>query len=723
MRWRPSLPWTWTLLALVLLVGPARGEDALPLLEDGRPVVVGLASDSGVWRGAVEVPEGAVALCVVAAAEHDVDLYLEYENALESRFESEADWASRGEGNTEVVRLTPDDEPALRAGRWIVHVIAGSPRAQEAEVVAYVDVRDGPRTLLPDLQEDEDLPLQGAGPHFRTFLPRHAAALEVRFEGVGEDRLRYAVEGPRDHLRGGRALERLVVSTDESPPGTWRVAFTAEAGELPPSVRAQVTWRIDGEAPRSEEEVATVRPGSSLSLVLGESADDVARMVRIPVARGTGGFIVEASTEAGADVDLYVRRGRPLRLGDRDADYFALTCSNQERVIVGGARPLAEGTYYCEIVLVDSTRPRRVRLRVRSYRWAEGRGTWGEREPATLTAGGFERGRVASCLAGLKWYAVTVPAGTRSLHAILLDSTAPLDLVLARRTDGSIMQRALTPRVDERLDVTFRPPPDGPRHFLLGVMNRNPSEQVVDFRVALGFDRPPDLPADLLWPPVMDVRDASPCARAAAATVELTIQDSAGGSGTCVSPRGHVLTCRHVLELEDEGGPIQRDGILVAFPTRIDAVPVQSHLARVVAEDRERDLALLELVEDVFGRPVPRDVRLPFLPLGPAGELGLGQRVIVLGYPSEGSEHSRTPVIVTQGTVAGFESRGGERTWIKTDAWIGLGHSGGTLVDEHYRLVGVPAATLGPNEALGLAVPVDRVPAPWRRILSEAGAP
>jgi hypothetical protein len=712
-----------TFLALVLLGASARGSETLPVLTDGEPVVVEVPSESGVWRGVVEVPEGAVALGIVASAEHDVDLYLEFDRALESSFEGEADWASRGEGNTEVVRLTPDDEPALRPGRWIVHVVATGGRAKQVEVVAYVDLPDGPRTLLPDMQDEEDLPLQGPGPHFRTFLPRRATALEVRFEGVGEDRLRYAVEGPRDHLRGGRALERLVVPRDEGPPGTWRVAFTAEAGDLPASVRAQVTWRLDGEAERRDEEVPIVRPGSSLTLLLGQPQDGGARMVRIPVARGTGGFIVEATTEPDADVDLYVRRGRPLRLGDRDADYFALTCSHQERVIVGGARPLAEGTYYCEIVLVDSTRPRRVRLRVRSYRWAEGRGSWGEREPQALAPGGFERGRVASCLAGLKWYAVTVPAGTRSLHAILVDSTAPLDLVLARRTDGSIMQRALTARVDERLDVTFRPPPDGPRHFLLGVMNRNPSEQVVDFRVALGFDRPPDLPADLHWPPVMDVTDASPCLRAAAATVELTIQGNAGGSGTCVSPRGHVLTCRHVLELEEEGGPIQREAILVAFPTRIDAVPVQSYLARVVAEDRERDLALLELVEDVFGRAVPPTVRLPFLPLGAARDLGIGERVIVLGYPSEGSEHSRTPVIVTQGTVAGFESRGGERTWIKTDAWIGLGHSGGTLVDDRYRLVGVPAATLGPNEALGLAVPVDRVPAPWRRILADAGAP
>ena len=49
-------------------------------------------------------------------------------------------------------------------------------------------------------------------------------------------------------------------------------------------------------------------------------------------------------------------------------------------------------------------------------------------------------------------------------------------------------------------------------------------------------------------------------------------------------------------------------------------------------------------------------------------------------------------MILTRGSIAGLEAVGGAPRWIKTDAWIGLGHSGGSLLDSGMRLVGVPAA-------------------------------
>jgi S1-C subfamily serine protease len=71
-------------------------------------------------------------------------------------------------------------------------------------------------------------------------------------------------------------------------------------------------------------------------------------------------------------------------------------------------------------------------------------------------------------------------------------------------------------------------------------------------------------------------------------------------------------------------------------------------------------------------------------------------------------------LILTRGSVAGLEAEHGKRTWIKTDAWIGPGHSGGALVDREHRLIGVPAATMGSSESLGLAVPVGLLPDEWK---------
>jgi S1-C subfamily serine protease len=76
-------------------------------------------------------------------------------------------------------------------------------------------------------------------------------------------------------------------------------------------------------------------------------------------------------------------------------------------------------------------------------------------------------------------------------------------------------------------------------------------------------------------------------------------------------------------------------------------------------------------------------------------------------------------VIVTRGIVEGLERRLGRPAWVKTDAWIAPGHSGGPMLDEQGRLVAVSAATLGSTESLGRGVPVALLPAEWRARITE----
>jgi S1-C subfamily serine protease len=382
--------------------------------------------------------------------------------------------------------------------------------------------------------------------------------------------------------------------------------------------------------------------------------------------------------------------------------------------VVGGARPLTAGTYFVRLgTYVEG--PVLSSLVARLLGPQERGATWGPGDPPALDSGVWVRGRTAPETSGVTWYAVNPPAGVRSVHALLLEASAPLDLLLARRSDGSVLTRAVTGRVDERLDHAFPGPLPADRRFLLGVASLTPGEGPAEFRVALGWDGPPTLPADMLWPRLLDLATLTPDERVAAATVELTGERSGGGSATCVSPKGLLLSCRHVLEDGEEPGELQRDGILVAFNRSLDRPPVQSFVARLVHEDAALDMALLELTADVFGRALPADLALPWVPLGESDALRLGDAITVFGYPQDGSEFTRTPVILSRGSVAGFESAAGVRTWIKTDAWIGPGHSGGTLVGPDHRLVAIPAATLGLNEAMGLAVPVARIPAPWRQ--------
>lgn len=710
------------LVLALLLLGPWAGggraafaeDEPTPVLADAAPLRVTLKQGRATWLGRVDVPPGARALAVVVTADVDVDVFLKHGRAVADDFEAEADVARRVHERVHVLVLEQGGRPALALGPWFVTV--EHPRAAFAaaslEVTAFVDKGDGPRTLLPGHPVGIDVGA-GAPPLLRTLLPVSARGLRVGLTGRGAEGATLFLNGP-GFARRSPALQGLAVESGEAAAGplTLRVE-AASAGGLRKAT-AEVTWEFAPVA--AGKDVPYLKRGTSELVLLGGDSPHT-KTYRVLVPEGVPGFVVAQHNDTRSDVDLYVRRDLPPDVPERDADWLGITTGPEERLVVGGVRPLVAGTYYVQVGIYAEGPV----LAAVTLDWLDPDATertWGTTEPRTLAPGAWTPGRVEPAKSGIVWYAVDPPAGTRSLHALLLDATEPLDLLLARRTDGSVLTRAVTGRVDERLDLVFPAPLPGDRRFLLGVVSLTPGEGPSDYRVALAYDRAPDLPRDLDWPRLLPLADLTPDERSAAATVELTGERSGGGSATCISPKGLLLSCRHVLEDPEEPGAFQREGILVAFNRSLDSPPAQCFLAKVVEEDVTLDLALLELTEDVFGRALAADLVLPYVALGDSDALRLGDPVAVLGYPQEGSEHVRTPVILSRGSVAGFESAGGLRTWIKTDAWIGQGHSGGTLVDKNHRLVAIPAATLGKKEAMGLCVPIARLPASWRARLA-----
>jgi serine protease Do len=168
-----------------------------------------------------------------------------------------------------------------------------------------------------------------------------------------------------------------------------------------------------------------------------------------------------------------------------------------------------------------------------------------------------------------------------------------------------------------------------------------------------------------------------------------------GGSGTILSEDGLILTNAHVAtDMFDEvglaGAPM--DALVIALTTREDRPPTPKYLAEVVAYDHQLDLALLQITADLAGRPVDaEDLNLSAVPLGDSDEVHLGDELYVFGYPTIGEGY----ITFTSGRVSGFdtEEAGDEefiRTWIRTDATIAGGNSGGTGVNADGQLVGVP---------------------------------
>jgi serine protease Do len=157
------------------------------------------------------------------------------------------------------------------------------------------------------------------------------------------------------------------------------------------------------------------------------------------------------------------------------------------------------------------------------------------------------------------------------------------------------------------------------------------------------------------------------------------------GSGAIVDTRGLVLTNYHVVNKERPW-----DILLVLATEQVDAPPEPLYLGKTLIEAPEVDLAVILLFAENGGDELdPAMTHLPAVELGDANTLEIGDELNIFGYPGIG----QGTITYTQGRVSGFLSQEGvdfKRAWIKTDATISGGNSGGAALDEAGRLVGVP---------------------------------
>ncbi len=739
-----SLAFAWVPLA-ALLVLPCLGtgvgglsalaapDDEIVTLEDGEPLEVSLPAGRKRWTARIQVPADVSAMAVVVSGDRDVDGFLRRSRPPGADLVATSDAMAISDAPHEILRI--DRETSLRVGpgTWFVTVHDPIPDAKPSapanggvsfEVAVFVDRLLGRRTLLPGTPVDVTIPPPGRAFAMRTWLPRRAVGAAVELEPPVLEGLRFRAEGPGGYVRRATTQQRIDLGTEDAPRGVYTLSLSAPVRFRPvPTPTASLTWRFAEGFVLPRPPSPIIELGQSLPVLMGGSANGSVQPVRIAVPEGRGGFVLGATSAAGVNVDLYVRRASPPRRRDEDAQWLGLSVGPSERVVVGGTDELPAGIYHAEILLVEDDRPVEVIVSVHPIPLGEGPSTWGAKSPALLEPNVWVDGVVRVYESAIGWHAVDVPEETETLHVQLLDASGPLELVLVGERDGGIRARALTPLVDEHLDVVFSEPLPETTRYYLGVLNRATWDEEVSYRIAVGFDDGPELPRDMPWPPEAVDHELTPAERTAVATVEITIGDCSGGSGVCVSPGGLILSCRHCLKLKEGVGGLQQDGIIVAFPHAVEAPPVQAFYAKILDEDPERDLVLLGPIRDVFNRPLPDDLTLPYLPLGDSAKLRLGEEVWVGGYPQMGSECTRTAVILSRGIVAGLERRRGGPAWIKTDAWVAPGHSGGPLVDREGRLVGIAAATLGSTESLGLAIPIGRIPASWRERIQARGEP
>ena len=171
------------------------------------------------------------------------------------------------------------------------------------------------------------------------------------------------------------------------------------------------------------------------------------------------------------------------------------------------------------------------------------------------------------------------------------------------------------------------------------------------------------------------------------------------GSGFFAFEPGLIVTNAHVVGMKERGH---------GKPDRVDAIlqsgrPGQrSFNAKVVAVDRENDLALLRIQGDRLPKP---------LTVLSARNLYETQPVWGVGFPY-GEELNRN-VTITRGSVSSKKwRRDGELYLIQLDGRLNPGNSGGPIVDAGGRAVGVAVSIYVENlsnTGISFAVPGDKV--------------
>jgi S1-C subfamily serine protease len=201
----------------------------------------------------------------------------------------------------------------------------------------------------------------------------------------------------------------------------------------------------------------------------------------------------------------------------------------------------------------------------------------------------------------------------------------------------------------------------------------------------------------------------SAVARAFESTVMVVVADivdgrlraRGGGSGVIVGRDGSILTNYHVIH--DKNGRLHDVFVIGRFSEQDKAPqlycagkPSRSKLAR------ELDLALIKCDLDLDGRnfrPASGAAAWATLPEAHADDIKMGQRVWVLGYPDVGGGG----LTLSEGEAQGFSGVDGAagRDFLKTDAAIRHGNSGGPVVDDAGRLIGIASAVRTKQNAAG----------------------
>ncbi|MEV0945704.1 trypsin-like peptidase domain-containing protein [Rhodococcus sp. NPDC049939] len=182
-------------------------------------------------------------------------------------------------------------------------------------------------------------------------------------------------------------------------------------------------------------------------------------------------------------------------------------------------------------------------------------------------------------------------------------------------------------------------------------------------------------------------------------SIQVAIGDQGStGSGVVIDGAGYIVTNNHVISAAanaPDGGKIQ---VIFSDGTKVDA--------QIVGRDPKTDLAVLKVSAN----------NLTVAQLGKSSDVQVGEDVVAVGSPLGLSKTVTRGIVSALNRPLRLSGEGSDTNAVidavQTDAAINHGNSGGALVDDSGRVIGINTAMLsesGGSVGLGFAIPIDDV--------------
>ncbi|RLD33501.1 MAG: serine protease [Bacteroidetes bacterium] len=413
-----------------------------------------------------------------------------------------------------------------------------------------------------------------------------------------------------------------------------------------------------------------------------------------------------------ADLDIFVKRGEEIESYDF-VDYFSTEENYNESMLITRLSeiPLEDDIYYVDISYQRESLPQINGLRATKIPFSFVMELDKYEIKDTLIPGSPVKSELLPEKGMASIYALKVPSNTKAFRIDIFNSSSDLDLMILynnkfiTRENNDFLRESLLGKETIIVESTDNNSIKAGIYYIM-VFDQVSNDHPAEFSILAELDSKPS-PVITKIPRFPAISDESQ--NVLLATAEI-IGYAGKGSGCFVSPVGHIITNWHVIE--DFSGNVSKD-IYVAINLSNELPPEELFKAELIDYSIERDLALLKVSSGIYGNPIPLAYKFPYFTIGNTDSLKLGQPLTYLGYPGIGGTGSRASISMTRGIVSGFERTNGI-LFVKTDAEINSGNSGGAAIDSFYELIGFPTSTIEEDAGqLGYITPVSMIPEEW----------